>query len=353
MTKSRRSEPGFTLIELLVVITIIGILIALLLPAVQAARDAARRLQCKNNLYQIGRAAQQHVDVHGFYPSSGWGYMWVGDPNMGYGQSQPGGWIYNILPFMEYGNVHDIGTDVEDKWQRKKELKRLKASFVGLFHCPVRRQAKGYPYWESSWNAESPQAVSKTDYAANGGADWMFLAAGPGGPGDLTCLDKFPDCVWHMVSPSGDWHYRKVVSESRTHFTGVSGLLSEIQPAHILDGESRTIFASEKYMNPDQYETGRGCSDNNTLYQGNDWDLNRWTPTVNDQGTVTNAGTRKPLQDMPGYEDCTQRFGSAHTAGFYILMCDGSVHMVRYSIDLNVFSYLGNRKDQATYDDPL
>src|SRR5690606_9271106 len=74
---NKRKRSAFTLVELLVVIAIIGILVALLLPAIQAAREAARRSQCKNNLKQLALGCLNHHDTHKFFPTGGWGYAYV------------------------------------------------------------------------------------------------------------------------------------------------------------------------------------------------------------------------------------------------------------------------------------
>src|SRR5438046_2235683 len=108
----QKRAQGFTLVELLVVIAIIGILVALLLPAVQAAREAARRTQCKNNIKQLSLGCLLHEDAHKYLPSGGWRDSYWADPNRGYGGKQPGSWYYNILAYIEEQALRDLGKGI-------------------------------------------------------------------------------------------------------------------------------------------------------------------------------------------------------------------------------------------------
>ena len=324
---------AFTLVELLVVIAIIAMLVTLLLPAVQAAREAARRIQCANNLKQMGLAAINHESAQGFFPSSGWGFRWTGDPDRGFGANQPAGWIYDCYAFMEGNDVWSIGKGLplSDKFQA---LALQRAVVVPMMHCPSRRDAKGYPVTETSVNAAQPDSENKSDYAMNGGSQEAYLGSFGSYP---ACLENYPDCGFPTT----------------TAFDGISTVVSEVRIGQIVDGTSKTCLIGEKYLNPEFYNSGSACVDNNSNSQGNDWDVNRWFPTGRKGMRQVRAwDQRRPRVDTPGFENCTQRFGSAHVTGLQMVYCDGSVHMIEYGIDQWVYSALGSRDGEESGNGP-
>jgi len=308
-------RAAFTLVELLVVIAIIGILVSLLLPAVQSAREAARRAQCQNNLKQLAGGCILHETTHGHFPTGGWGWGWVGDPNRGFGRSQPGGWGYNVLPFIEQQALHDLGKGLPDA-DRRVAGAEMAATPLGVFICPSRRQAKAYPYVHNSpfYNIEYPDAAGRSDYAINAGARG---AGDEKGPGTIAAGES--------RDPLTGWPH--------DHHTGISFQRSEVKRGMIRDGLSGTYLVGERSINPDLYATGTASDDDQNLYMGHDRDMFRWT-----------GPAYKPFQDKPG-ANCDWCFGSAHSAGFHMAMCDGSVHSMSYSIDPVVHENLGHRAD--------
>ena len=138
---ARPAGGGFTLVELLVVITIIGILIALLLPAVQAAARAARLTQCRNNLKQISLAALNHEQVHHWFPTGGWN-CFRRRPHQRIGPLQPGGFFYNILPYTEQQPLHDMAIRSRKAAALYQQLSmQMTETPLAGFSCPTRRPA--------------------------------------------------------------------------------------------------------------------------------------------------------------------------------------------------------------------
>jgi prepilin-type N-terminal cleavage/methylation domain-containing protein len=173
MSKRRRAltiaaRGAFTLVEVLVVIAIIGVLIGLLLPAVEMARESSRRSACANNLRQLGVAVKLHIDSHGAFPTGGWGAEWAGDPDAGFGPKQPGGWIYNVLPFLEQNALRETARG-QSATLKRTALAKLLETPVAVFNCPSRRLPHAYPYTGTMplKNVDPPVNVSKSDYVIN------------------------------------------------------------------------------------------------------------------------------------------------------------------------------------------
>jgi prepilin-type N-terminal cleavage/methylation domain-containing protein len=318
-SKRRRLRSAFTLVELLVVIAIIGILIALLLPAIQAAREAARRVECTNHLKQLSLGMITHENTLKSFPSGGWVWYWIGDPDQGFGKSQPGGWTFNVLPFIEHKSLHDMakGQTIAAK---KKTLATMGQSALGVFNCPTRRAAIVYPNPYSCVNTDSISFAARTDYAANAGDAYLSFWDPPNVGGDPK---RIPASSFPNVSS----------------FTGIIFTTSAIRGKDIPDGLSRTYLVGEKFLIPDHYTDGAEGTDNNPLFGGFDWDWQRWG------GPESPIDLQyQPSRDRRGESNCV-KFGSAHALVFNMAKCDGSVTGLSYDIDPVVHSRLSNRKD--------
>lgn len=337
-----RSNQAFTLVELLVVIAIIGILVALLLPAVQAAREAARRTQCVNHLKQMGVAFHNHHDSQGFLPSGGWGWYWIGDPDRGAGKNQPGGWIYHLFPYIEQQALHNIGADgqpdVATPQQKVGSVTQIRA-VVPMFNCPSRRPATTYPLLLSAnplvnGDAAAAQVSGRSDYGANGG-DVMINWGNPG--------TDIPDSFAQGIAGTAFVAADRIIKS-----TGISYQRSEVEFRQITDGTSQTYMVGEKYRWPDQYETGMDNSDDHAITTGDDYDIHCWT-AQGDPDRPSRAAYLPPLPDTPGIQ---QRwiYGSAHSGGFQVVMCDASVHFISFDVDELVHRRLADRRDDQTVD---
>jgi prepilin-type N-terminal cleavage/methylation domain-containing protein/prepilin-type processing-associated H-X9-DG protein len=335
--RRHRASGGFTLVELLVVITIIGILISLLLPAVNSARESGRSAQCKNNLKQLATAILAHEEAQGIFPTGGWGWHWVGDPDRGYGMQQPGGWIYNILPHTELTALHDLGR-YGDSATKQAAIVKMVGTPLPITNCPTRRRPALYPMrWGTrliGHNAGGTNAptdeymVARTDYAVNTGAQGGDEIGG----GPAAGADSLPPA--ENAAQKSYFGTRAITNP--TTYSGICYEQSTLRKDDVSDGLSNTALVGEKYLGTDAYGTGKVGADNENMYVGFDNDIGRTT-------------SKSPMQDRWGIND-TLAFGSAHPNTTNFVMCDGSVFTVNYSVDFETYKRLGTRAEGSQVD---
>lgn len=294
---------GFTLIELLVVIAIIAILIALLLPAVQQAREAARRTQCKNNLKQIGLALHNYHDVHKVFPPGT--VPQRPGPNNGrvLADYESWGWAAMLLPFIDqaplFDNLQVSNRTLHQALVAANAANTLDESFPPLtaYQCPSDTTG---PRLQTGMRREDFNGLSLI------GAAWRPPTLNyPGSTGD----------------PSGDLRAPRQLNHRNPLGIFYNG--SRVKFRDITDGTTNTFMVGEreKRCGAGAWIGARNPDGNGT--QGNDYHL---------------ARVRMPLNDPvnTGNDRCTDGFSSAHEGGGQFVLCDGSVRFISENIHFNL-----------------
>ena len=338
------SPAGFTLVELLIVISIIGVLVALLMPAVNAARESGRRAQCSNNLHQMALGCLQHEAKMQYLPTGGWGCLWGGEADRGFGVTQPAGWHYNILPFIDQVDLHDLdkglsqpGDGPLSNTARVNAGTKIAQTVVPLFLCPSRSKVKTAPdsYNHDFFNINPWPNIARSDYAANAGSS--FCANNTSG---------FP-ASYPTPPATTDWsQYTETINSTSEPSTGVIFRASALSMALVKDGASYTYMIGERYLCPDAYNVGPYQENDQGWDQGYDFDTIRGTRLPPTQDRAGACGVQNGGGTVSGANNQYMViFGSAHAAGFHMAFCDGSVRKMNYSIDPTLHQQLGDRAD--------
>jgi prepilin-type N-terminal cleavage/methylation domain-containing protein/prepilin-type processing-associated H-X9-DG protein len=290
--RRRLTRAGFTLVEVLVVIAIIGILVALLLPAIQAARESARRTQCVNNLKQIGIAVQSHHDTRKHYP-------------MGRNQSDQYSvsWANFLLPYLEETalyNSYDSKARVDDPPNNA-----TMRTPIETYACPSRRKAAADRNFDNNEAPPLPHAIgvaTLSDYASNAG---LQVRTG------LVGSDE-------SASKPGDYDRK----DAGPIFTA-----SRIGARQVTDGLSKTMAIAEKHLPP---------VPKNTLPEMEHHAIGDTAAIAGDTPNTSCRGTESGLAQGPD-DPGAEKFGSSHSGGIVqAVFLDGHVRGLRPEIALAV-----------------
>lgn len=304
----QRLRQGMTLIELLVVIAIIGILTGILLPAVQAVRESSRRIQCVNNMRQIGLATLNFEHTHGVFPASGWTTAGPGNPAGKYV-----GWRPLILPYAEQKNLEQLYDFSQNWWEGTNST--AAAVPVLLFQCPstpVRAPvitAVAHPPRPAMTFANP---IAPTDYEAIMGVKPSSI--NPHLPRDI---------------------YNSVNRYSVMHRNSRNGHGS------ILDGSSNTIMIIETAGRPDVY---RGRIQRNDLSndQGIGWADSEGPYSLdgtNADGSIEGGGPASECHFVMNRRNDNEPY-SFHPGGVNAVFADGHVSFMDESIEIGEFAKL-------------
>lgn len=332
ISPSRRPRSAFTLVELLVVISIIGVLVGLLLPAVQSARESARRMSCQNNLKQIALAAHLHHDALGYLPPARYQAGLDPPPLQACGNDSPT-WFVRLLPYLEQ-------TAAAEQWNLRTPWhahpQEVREYTPDVFLCPSRRSGTrpvGDSGSEASASSE-PRRLPCGCIVGGGSGDAGIIASGAlgdyaGNHGDLT-----PGAVGAATDYyfGGNGTGTIISVRPRCRLDRPFEPLDRIKFASITDGQSQTFLFGEKHV---PLEMLGQFPDDSPVYDGEHLPA---SARLAGPGLRLAMGPRDLIADMLS-------FGSWHPGVCHFAHVDGSIHGYSPSTDTRVLGALANRSD--------
>lgn len=358
---------AFTLVELLVVMSIIGILIGMLLPAVQAVREAARRAECANNLRQIGIALANHHASQRCFPTSQTG---PGQPD-GRGGYGPGffSWYVRILPYVEQQTLYD-SINLRVNMADKGDSSSLYAATIGNSHPNAVAAGMAVPMFQCPSDSADRSAMLGSALPAPGSymgnAGWPPYCTGMDGNRRVPALHSGFMGLQNPATPA-TWHVAKV--RDRDFHDGLSNtvavterLIARRDSVQDLFGEDRRLLSycgggSQGSRTIDRYcnMTSQASSHDAqwSLYQGRGW-ISGWTFAANTYLHVMPINTNSAhLSGGQGDGSNLVSPSSHHPGGVHVLMGDGRVTFVREDVDREVWWAAGTRNGEESAKESL
>ncbi len=343
-SKGGRPSQGFTLVELLVVIAIIGVLIALLLPAVQAAREAARRSDCMNRLRQISLACQNYHGARGHFPSAVATDHQVPQPaGLTYPKITSHSYIVQVLPYMEMQTLR-ARIDLKKHWIAPENAV-IRNTPLPSFRCPSQLDAE-ITYVSPIGGADTEElSLLRAHYMGVMGAKVRCPAM---------AHPLVPQAITYTMLSRADYPGTGDACGTNGHGgAATNGVIypgSKVALSKVTDGSSQTFLIGEISWN---------CGPQRVWMTGTASETNPESYVYTAKNVIwpLNHAFRNPadlINPPPDFENNDLSFGSFHTGGAFFAMCDGSVQFLREDVDrLNVYLPLASRASEEVFTSPF